>query len=492
MPAGFKIPLYWGELPFTSGPVYVGVLICFFFVLGLILEKGAFKWWILAAVILTLMYSMGKHFEGINRLLYDHLPLMNKFRSPNSITAVTPILMILLGAVSLKHIMSGHYKNEAVLKAIYIAGGILGGIALFYGLLGTSVLSFSSSGDAQLEQSGFPMDAIRADRISMMKGDAFRAFFIVLAGSGLLWLYVARKFKGQYVLLALAAITVLDLWTVNKRYLSHDDFVEQRQLDDQFKPRPVDEQILSYTEETTYRVHDLSINTFNSSKASYFHHTIGGYHAAKLQRYQDMIDRHITRNNMAVLNMLNTRFFIIAPGQDQPPVAQQNPDALGNGWLINNISVVQSANEEIDALGQDDFDPGTTAIVHQSFKEELKGQSFSGEGSVTLTDYSPNRLTYDIIANGDQFAVFSEVWYGPNKGWKVYLDGEEVDHIRVNYILRGMHIPNGQHEVVFSFEPRSHIIGEKIARASSGLIVLFLLGLLVMEVMNRRKRPQES
>jgi hypothetical protein len=475
LPPDFKAPLYWGSLPFTSGPAYFGVFICLAFLMGMLLEKGPMKWWILAGVLFSLLFSMGKNFESLNRLLYDHLPLLNKFRAPNSVTAITPILMIILGMSVIRHIFIGTHTREQVQRALLIAGGSLGAICLFFAFMGTGFFDFTSEGDTRLQQSGYPMDALIADRQALMQGDAYRSLFFLAASCGLIWFFLRNKIKATYALAGLAALTVIDLWGVNKRYLGTDDFVPKSEYDNYFRPRPVDEEILR-DKDLSYRVHDLSINTFNSSFASYFHKTIGGYHAAKLQRYQDIIDRYISRGDMNVLNMLNTRYFILQQDEEEPYV-QQNPGALGNAWPVSRVQMVNSAIEEINALGEE-FDPSQTAIVHKDFADYIKRDSFSAEGNIQLTDYTPNRLTYSFNANEEQLIVFSEIWYGPDKGWKTTIDGEPADHFRVNYLLRGMVIPAGNHTIVFSFEPRSHFIGEKIARASSGILLILALLLL--------------
>jgi hypothetical protein len=293
----------------------------------------------------------------------------------------------------------------------------------------------------------------------------------VLLSGGLLWAYLQEKIKLNILLIGLGVLITFDHWTVGRRYVDEDLFVTERQYFAGLAPRPVDEQILQDTD-PHYRVYDASINTFNSSKASYYHKTIGGYHAAKLQRAQDLIDRHLSQGNQKVLDMLNTKYFIVGqPGQEQ---AQQNPNALGNAWLISNFQTVNSANAEIDALN--DFDPATTAVVHQDFQEYIAGLSPSGAGQIKLSSYAPNKLTYEATVQGDQFAVFSEVWYGPDKGWQAYIDGQPVDHIRVNYILRGLKIPAGQHEITFEFSPASFDRGVMVSRIFSSLILLGLIG----------------
>jgi hypothetical protein len=471
LPANFKAPLYWGDLPFTSGPIYFGSIVFFLFLMGLFLVKGPVKWWIGLGTLLTMLLSMGNNLEGFNRLFFDYFPLYNKFRTPNSILSVTAFLVPVLGFLTLHKIINKKVTKEEAMRSLKIGGGIAAAIALFFALLGPSFFDFNGAGDARLEQSGFDLGAVRADRQSLMRGDAFRTLILVLLSGGLLWAYLQEKIKLNILLIGLGVLITFDHWTVGRRYVDEDLFVTERQYFAGLAPRPVDEQILQDTD-PHYRVYDASINTFNSSKASYYHKTIGGYHAAKLQRAQDLIDRHLSQGNQKVLDMLNTKYFIVGqPGQEQ---VQQNPNALGNAWLISNFQTVNSANAEIEALN--DFDPATTAVVHQDFKEYIAGLSPSGAGQIKLTSYAPNQLTYEATVQGDQFAVFSEVWYGPDKGWQAYIDGQPVDHIRVNYLLRGLKIPAGQHEITFEFSPASFDRGVMVSRIFSSLILLGLIG----------------
>ncbi len=492
LPPDFKAPLYWGDLPFTSGPVYFGALICLAFLLGMILVRGPIRWWILAGVAVTMLYSMGRHFEGFNRLLYDYLPLMNKFRSPNSITAVTPIFMIWLGLLALQGIFSGRYGAAEVRKALYYSAGSLAGICLFFAVMGPSFFGFTSNVDAQLTQQGFNIQSVISDRQSLMRGDALRSLLIVLVGAGVIWYFLQGKLKAVYAMGVLTLVTVADLWTVDRRYLDTSSFVSASEYAAYYKPRPADEQILQ-DKDPNYRVLDLSINTFQSSFASYFHKTVGGYHAAKLQRYQDLIERHLSANNIAVLNMLNTRYVIVPGEQERSPAqVQRNPGALGNAWLVREVSFVPTANEEIDGL-KAPFDPASTAVVHESFRGAIQQSSYTGEGTIVLASYAPNHLVYDSDSPAGQLAVFSEIWYGPGKGWQAYLDGQPVDHIRANYVLRAMEIPAGKHRIEFRFEPSAHATGEKVSLLGS--VVLLLAGLLSVVLMYRsatRSKSQRS
>jgi uncharacterized membrane protein YfhO len=287
-----------------------------------------------------------------------------------------------------------------------------------------------------------------------------------------LYAFLKSKLSATFATGIIAVLAVFDLFQIDKMYLNNETFVSQRNYEKEFEPRAVDIQILN-DKDPNFRVFDITTDPFNSAKASYFHKTIGGYHAAKLQRYQDMIDRHISKNSMSVLNMLNTKYFIVNDEHNGESV-QRNPAALGNAWYVNSVKLVDSANDEIGAL--DSIDPAGVAVVHKEFEDYVKGLNLAKEGDIVLTSYAPNRLVYKSDSKSDQFAVFSEIWYGPDKGWKAYVDGKEVEHIRVNYVLRGMKTPAGKHEIVFEFHPSKYYIGEKISLASS--IILLILGLM--------------
>jgi uncharacterized membrane protein YfhO len=263
----------------------------------------------------------------------------------------------------------------------------------------------------------------------------------------------------------------LDLLLVDSKYLSHDDFVSDRNYKQNFEPREVDLQILK-DNDPNYRVYDATIETFNSADASYFHKTVGGYHAAKLQRFQDIIDNHISKNNMKVLDMLNTKYFIVPAGENKQ-VVQQNPNALGNAWMVDSIIIVDNANAEIDSLKN--FIPSYSAIVHNEFKNYVGNFNPNKEGNINLTSYEPNKLVYKFESPSEQFVVFSEIWYGPNKGWQAYIDGKAVEHIRVNYLLRGMKIPAGSHEIKFEFRPKSFYLGETISMICSLFILIGII-----------------
>lgn len=488
LPSSFYAPLYWGGLPFTSGPIYLGAVMCLLFLMGLTLVKGPIKWWIGIGVLLTFMISLGKNMSLLgfnpNELLFDYFPLFNKFRTPNSVLCVTAMLVPLFGVISLHKIINGKVSKQEALRSLYIALGIGGIIAFFFAFLGSGFYDFTNPGDARYEQSGFDVNAIMADRKSLMRSDALRTLLLIALSGGLIWAYLQEKVKLNILLIGLAALVIFDQWGVGKRYLNDDNFVNKRQSEAGIQARPSDKQILQDTD-LSFRVYDASESAFQSATASYHHKSIGGYHAAKLQRAQDMIDRHYSQGNQRVFDMMNTRYFILPEDR-----VQRNPNALGNAWFVNAFHTVSTPNEEIDALT--DFRPDSVAVVHQEFEGYISGLNVDGSGAITLTDYKPNHLTYSSNTTAEQFAVFSEVWYGPDKGWQAYVDGEAVDHIRVNYILRGIKVPAGQHTIEFKFDPASFRKGKLASQIFSGLIVLGLLGFVGYKGYDLYQNPPEK
>lgn len=480
-PEEIGAPLYWGALPFTAGPIYFGITICFLFFMGLTLVEGPVKWWLVFGTLLTFFLSMGKNLAFINEFFFNYVPLYNKFRTPNSVLSVTAFLVPLLGILALDKIVKGEVDKKQILKSLYIAGGITGGVALFFALIGPSVFDFTSAKDGQYEQ--FDVASIIADRKSLMRSDSFRALILVLGSAGLVWAYAHGKIKQVILIAGIGILTFYDIWTIDKRYLNDSNYSLLAKQKSQFRPTAADEVILK-DQSLDYRVLDLYENTYNSAKASYFHKSLGGYSAVKLRRYQDIMERHLANGNRKVINMLNTRWFIMKGPNDQPQ-AQQNPDALGNTWFVEKIRIVETADEEIDALN--DFSPVSEAIVHQEFSNYVNGLTPNVSGEIKLVEYEPNHLVYQSNTASEQFAVFSEVWYGPNKGWQAYIDGEAVEHIRANYILRAMKVPAGQHKVEFKFEPKLFDTGVLVSQISSLLILLGMLAYIAFWFKNKRK-----
>ena len=476
-PPFIKAPLYHGKLPFTSGPIYFGAVVFFLFLLGLLTVKGPVKWWIGLGVLLTILLSMGKNLEGFNRFFFDYVPLYNKFRTPNSVLSITSFLMPLLGFLAFAQVLkNADSDNKWNQKALYIAAGVSAGIALIFAIVGPSLYDLARDADQQYIRAGFTQEGFIADRKSLMRSDAFRSLILVLLSAGLIWAYQNRRIKSMILVGGIGLLVLFDVWSVGRRYLDEKDFSNRSEVMSRFQPTPADELILKDSD-PHFRVFDRSGqgNPFASSRASYFHKSIGGYHAAKLQRYQDLIDRHLMRGNFSVFNMLNTKYFIMTDPDDKPAV-EPNVNALGNAWFVSNIKTVPNADAEIDALG--DFNPEEEAVIHQEFQEYIKGFTPQKEGVIRLTEYRPNRLTYQSTAPTEQLAVFSEIWYGPGKGWQAYIDGQPVEHIRANYVLRAMRIPAGTHQVEFVFAPESFQTGKLISLVSSSIVLLGFLGLI--------------
>ncbi len=478
LPANWGPPLYWGDLPFTSGPIYMGIIVLLLFLFGLQVVEGPVKWWIGLSTLLLFLLSMGKNLEGINRFFFEYVPLYNKFRTPNSILSIATFLMPLLGALGLLQLFRGAISKERALKALYVAAGISGGMALFFALIGPSVFSFESNGDAQYAQMGLDVKALIQDRKALMRSDAWRSFALVVLSAGLLWTYLQGYIKRNFALVGLGLLVLVDFWGVDRRYLSPEDFKPKRIQQEVFPLREADKTIL--TDKTLhYRVYDLTENTFNSTRTSYYHKSLGGYHAAKLQRYQDIIDRYLSRNFPPVISMLNARYLIVK-GPDGKPQAQRNPDALGNAWFVDSIAWVNTPDEEIAALEQ--LDLSRQAAVHREFQEQLKGFQPGNirDGHILLLEYAPDKLKYEFVSNDEQLVVFSEIWYGPNKGWKAYIDGQPAEIIRANYLLRAMRVPAGEHTIEMVFEPDNYYKGVMISRVFSGIILIGLLGMIGM------------
>ncbi len=477
----FQAPTYFGSLPFTSGPAYFGVVSFFLFAFGLFVVKGDVKWWLLGAVLFTILLSMGKHFEILNRLFFDYFPLFNKFRAPSSILSITAIFIPILGVLALSEVVKAVNKLQYI-RPLFISGGVLGGISLVLWMAGGSFFDFTAAGDEQYAQI---IDALLEQRADMLSGSSLRSLVFILIVTSSLYMYLKGKLNSTFLIVIISVLGLFDLVQIGKDYLDKKDFVSKTTYKNEFEPRPADVQILQ-DKDPNFRVYDATVNTFNAASTSYFHKTIGGYHAAKLQRYQDIIERHITKNNQAVLNMLNTKYFIVQ-GQDGNPFVQRNPAALGNAWFINNIKIVPNANAEIDSLIG--FDPAGDVIVHEEFKDYIAGLNPSKNGAISLKSYSPNKIEYESDTKGEQLAVFSEIWYGPNKGWQSYIDGKVVDHIRVNYILRGLKVPEGKHTITFEFKPKTYFLGETISLICS-LTLLILLTYVIF--INFRKESGVS
>ena len=484
-----QAPLYWGDQPFTSGPVYFGAIVIFLFVLGMFVVKGPERWWILLATLLSILMAWGKNLMGFNSFLFDHLPLYNKFRTPSMSLVIANVTMVIMAVLALKTIFD---KENPVDKkklnlGLYISTGITAGFILLM-MAFSGNFSFSGASDVQMAAQYGPQwdmikDVLVKDRKALFMSDSWRSLILVLISAVLLWLYINQKIKQSGVIIGvLACLVLFDLWGVDRRYLNDSNFITEKRL--KLKPSQTDQILDQYAaqfKDEDYRVFDLSVNTFNDSYPSAFHHQIGGYNAAKLRRYQDIIDFYLSRHiNSGVLNMLNAR-YVVMPGQGGQPMVQRNPDALGNAWFVDAYQLVEDPNAEIMALN--DFNPADTAIIDKCFAEMVQGKNLDRDSNSVIVmehqkPYNPDYVVYKTKTSKDQLAVFSEVYYAPD--WRAYIDGKPADYFRVNYILRGMVIPAGEHKIEFRNEaPMLHKL-DKVSLIVSLLFVLAVAGSLVL------------
>ena len=459
-----QLPLYWGDQPGVSGPTYAGAIVIFLFVLGLFFVKSEMRIWLVMATIMSIMLAWGKNFMGLTELFLDYFPGYNKFRAVSMILVIAEFTVPLLGFVALnKFLISDKLENERE-KTLKLAFYIVGGITLLFALIPSLFFDFVGGQDASLEKNGWPIDALQSDRAGLLSADAWRSFIFIALTFGTLWLFLKNQLQSKYVIFIVGVLVLSDMWTVNKRYLNNDNFASKRKVEKPYQASQADQQILN-DKDPNFRVFNQTVSTFNDASTSYFHKSIGGYHGAKLKRYQELIENHIAKGNMAVLNMLNTKYFISQQGQ-----VQQNPGAMGNAWFVNNVNIVANADAEIAALNG--FNPDSTAIVDIRFSDQIIENLDNSNATITLEEYKPNYLKYTSSSTKDGIAIFSEIYY--DKGWNAYIDGELKPHFRANYVLRGMQIPEGNHLVEFKFEPSTYKTGETVALASSVTLLLLL------------------
>jgi len=468
-------PTYWGEKMFTSGPVYMGAIVCFLFLLALLIVQGPYKWALLAATLFSLFLSWGHNMLWLTELFFRYFPMYNKFRAVESILIVAEITMPLLAMLGLKRLTEATDEDKKKLqKPLFIASGITAGLCLLFALFGSSFISFTSSYDAQWkgQVGGEIYQMIIDQRAAMMTADAWRSFAFIAAATALLWFYLYKPFKTLYLGLALTALIVADMWPIDKRFCNDSHFVSQKDREKAFKIQPYEEQILR--DKDYFRVFNSTGNPFNEARTSYRLHSVGGYSAAKLRRYQDLIDEHLSKMNMNVYNMLNTRYFIVR-GKNGEAQAQYNPDAMGNAWFVDSVSIVNTANEESEALRS--LDLHHTAVADSAFARYIIPATAPDPSAVVeLVSYSPKRLEYKTRSSMDKILVFSEIYYP--FGWRATIDGQAVDIFRVNYLLRAMQVPAGEHTIKMAFEPDSVRKGDTIAIICIVILFLTILGSL--------------
>ena len=515
-----QAPTYWGEKTFTSGPVYFGALVCFLFIIGMFVIRNPIKWWLFAGSVFLIFLALGRNFDGFNDFMFHYLPMYNKFRAVSSILVIAEFTIPLLAIFALKEILSKPdiLKLKENRTGVIVTLVLTAGVALILAVApGVFFSNFSSGQEMAALKQGLPaehlvpvMTSLKDMREAILTSDAWRSFFIIVIGCLLLFLYQQKKLKASFTLGGIVLLCLIDMWSVNKRYLYDDLFVPKSKQAEAFVKTQADEIIL---QDTTLYYRVLNFvgfpgNTFNENNTAYWHKSVGGYHAAKLRRYQEMIDHHITPEMQAtyqevaaaggkmdsvdaskfrVLNMLNTKYFIFPAGQQGQPVPVENPYAYGNAWFVDKVQYVNNANEEIDALN--DILPTEIAVVDAKFKEKLKGVTEGYKDSLSairLTSYEPNRLVYKTSSAKDGVVVFSEIYY---PGWQATIDGQPVDIARADYVLRVMNIPAGEHTIEMWFDPQSIHVTESIAYAA---LALLLIGVMILVWMSRSRISKKS
>ncbi len=497
---------YWGDQPGTSGPVYVGAIVVFLFVLGALTVKGKLKWALLIATLLSILLSWGKNLMGFTDFFIDYIPGYNKFRAVSMTLVIAEVTMPLLGLLGLAEIAKNPDSFKQNLKKFWIALGITAGTcvvfwaapAAFFSFTGqadpyyiSQILSAFKSHGVNLDQKTFE-ESLQTVRIAIFRKDVLRSLLFIILAAIPIFLYGKGKLKATPAFLILAALMVIDLYPIDKRYLNDNNFISKRLSDKPFTASAADQYILN-DKALDFRVLNVTKDVFNDASTSYFHKSVGGYHGAKLRRYQDLINGYLNPeirqlgkvqfDELGVLNMLNTKYIIYNP--DVEPL--ENPCAFGNAWMVDNVKWVETPNEEFDALGTTDL--RHTAVINKEFQQQVGNYTANDSlmGQVNLTEYKPNRLTYAYNASSDQLVVFSEIW--SDTGWKLYLDGKEHPLLRANYLLRAALIPGGSHQIVMKYEPGIWKTGNAIQLATSSLLII---GLAIAIFLSFKKKEQKA
>ncbi|MGF6929446.1 hypothetical protein QFZ48_004946 [Chitinophaga sp. W2I13] len=472
--------LYWGGQPFTGGPVYIGVIICFLFVLGLFIVHSWHKWWLIAATVIGILLSWGANFPELNNFLFYHLPLYSKFRAPTMALVIPQVTMVILACWALQELLYGKQTKAWLEQHLKMTLYVTGGLVLLLAIGGSVVYAFNGPNDSnilarytQMLGGEIPaarlLNALKQDRSAILRADGIRALVFMLIAFAALWFSLKEKLKPVYAAGIVAFAVLFDLFQVDKNYLNEDSFMEVSRLENYIAPSPADEMILR-DKDPYYRVLNATTNPFLDANTSYFHKSIGGQSPAKLWIYEDLIQHQLTKNNMAVFNMLNTRYFIVPDQRSGQPVAQRNPGALGNAWFVKAIQWAPNANAEMKAL--DHFNPADTVIIDQRFQQTTGAfiPAADSNARIVLDKYGLNELKYTAVNTRAGLGVFSDIYYPA--GWKAFIDGKETPILRVNYALRGLMVPAGKHEIVFRFEPATFFLGRKISTISSILLLV--------------------
>jgi hypothetical protein len=492
-----SMPLYWGTQPMTAGPQYYGAIICYLFVLGLILVKGREKWWILAISALAIALSMGRNFMSLTDVFFYHFPLYNKFRSVTFILSITQTLFPLLGMLAIRDIVRGAVSKVAIKKALLLSFYIVGGLCAFFVLMPELFFSifsidkgegineyFVSRMDTQLPE--WLRDSLVADRKAMLRMDALRSLVLIGVAVGLVWFYVEGKLKQNVMIGVLAFVVLADLWLVDKRYVNDRDYQAKKKENQAVFPKTQADEMILQDKDPNYRVYNTTQNLTQDAITSYYHKSIGGYHGAKMRRYQELIEFQIAKNNMQIFNMLNVKYFIVGDSANNL-YPQQNPEACGNAWFVPEYAMVENADVEMDSMTH--IMPKQKAFIDKCFADQLKDITVEADSlaSIKFVSYKPNHLVYESNTAAPQVAVFSEIYY--DKGWNAYVDGQLTPHFRCDYVLRGMVVPAGKHTIDFKFEPSVVATGEKVSLVSS---ILLYGGMLIIGGLGLVKRKKED
>ncbi|MDR2651020.1 MAG: YfhO family protein [Prevotellaceae bacterium] len=487
---------YWGDQPSTSGPTYVGAFILFLFIFGLFIVKGYLKWALLAGTIFSILLAWGHNFMWLTDLFLDYFPMYNKFRAVSSILVVAALTIPVFAILTLCKLIENQRLIKEKRKQFLLSLGFTAGLTFLFVLLPRLFFSFSSSQDfAELQSqnlsntmiSGIVND-LENVRIAIFRSDAWRTIIIILIGSSLLWLYGAKKINKSVLIALVAVLTLFDLANVDKRYLNNSDFLPKSATKIAWESTDIDKQILSDTD-PNYRVFNLSVSPFNDASVSYYHKSIGGYHGAKLRRYQDIIEKYLSAVNINVLSMLNTK-YIISPDRNNNGklLAQRNSNALGYAWFVDSLHIVNNADEEIAAIGEVNLK--NTAVVDKRFENQLEDFVYQKDTSRTIemTDYKINDIKYKTNSKTEQIIVFPEIYY--NDGltyWEAFIDGEPVPHFRANYVLRALRIPAGEHTIEFVFKPKAYEKLETFSMACLWILIGCICISIALWTIKKRK-----
>lgn len=477
-----QIPTYWGNQPIVEAPAYIGAVVIFLFVLALFLVKGRLKWWLVGGAVMSLLLSYGKNLGFLTDFFIDYVPLYNKFRAVSSIQVILELCIPVLAIMGLTRLFNNFENEETKLKALKYSVAITAGFALIVLLFKSSLFNFVGVSDGFYRQNyGQPfIDAIKDDRKMIFTQDSLRTLILVLLAAGVIWLFIKKKISETIAIVSFAVLILFDLVGVDRRYVNNDNFVSSIQVNKPFSPNQADAAIMK--DQSHFRVFDL---TSGGAKASYFHNSLSGYHAAKLKRFNELNDFHISKNNINVLNMLNTK-YIIAEDEENQVFPYTNTDANGNAWFVKEVALVGSANDEIMLL--DSLDTKNKAIytkIDTGQPSLDKTYQVDSTAQISVVEYKPNYIKYESSNSNEGFAVFSEVYYG--NGWQSYIDGQLAPHFRVDYVLRGMQVPAGNHTIEFRFDPEVVKTGSRVSLASSIIFIVLLIGGLFYEFRNTSK-----